>query len=205
MLAAEDPACRDEVTWNLERSVSALDAMLNAHDSQRAHQLAAEQGQGKKRSWDTDVLVHCLLAFRHCRSRHARDTQNLFQHMVSSLVPKPLQAFVREASLQPPGSVVLSRSLVSIDATLSLVHGEHIEAYDGPIYLYADASVQAKVDWFNSMYDYISQSEVKPCFEAVHELVRLASTFLEMCSAEAEDDVQGKLQLAHMRSHTHTV
>lgn len=93
-----------------------------------------------------------------------------------------------------PSASLASKRALAFDAALSWVHGELVQEQKGPIYMYADSSVQAKTDWLLSMYDWISDTNLEPCFSAVHTLMDSSKDFQEI-SATTDEDGDEELEL----------
>ena len=82
---------------------------------------------------------------------------------------------------------MLSKRLVALDAAVARVFAKQMESVEGPAYLWADSSVQARVDWLLSTFDYIHRHDLFECYEAAIVLRKRVSGCESVCESDAED------------------
>ena len=68
------------------------------------------------------------------------------EQTLQAFVPAQCRPSVEHMLNNWPSPAVLSKRLVALDASVARVFAKQMESFEGPAYLWADSSVQARVD-----------------------------------------------------------
>ena len=156
----------EEYRLKLQRCLLAFDGVVEANEEAYAAQALDSVGkvaQRRKSQMQTaEQLVSCLFAVRFARSRARASVEQMFTFLVDGMVPRSLQTIVKDLSLRCPSNAKLTRRQIAVDAALCDTHRKVLHSCAGGgenwndvvAVQWADSSVQAKVDWLLSMFDY---------------------------------------------------
>ena len=167
----------------LGRAVTALSNYISHLETT----CAGIEARKKKPKLDPSRMVHAILALKFVRNRQDVHVRTLVDQLFKALLPSPLEAALAPLANNLPSTSVASKALLPLDMALSATRGDLDRQHGGPVFLFCDASVQAKVDWLLSMYDVIPTQHVRDAFESVHALCRGELKFRQQLALASHD------------------
>jgi len=183
ILAAAGPDEHSQAVLELEDTVSRLD-----HFSKPPRNL--------KSSYDLHTLVTTLMTAALVRNKS--DMKNVILRSLEAAVLEHSRSYLKElvAQVRVPSSATLSRHQLRIDAALCCLWQQRLLGTGNVLYVWADSSPQAGVDWLLSIVQIIPSTSLIECAQVVQIL---AASAFELCKAAAAEDTEKMVQIAEDR------
>ena len=183
----DDDEERQSCQLSIEEHVMRLDVV-------RARSEVAKQDRKNKVTRSKESLLYAL-----CASMFLRDRKNLkeaFQLTVKSLPTVLAGLDPSRPDLKPPDASMVSRAQVEVDSALCGYWKSEFKANDYIVWLWADSSPQAGLDWLMSMFRLVKATELESCVQAAGLLRKSVESFAE---AVHEQDVAKMQQVVEER------
>ena len=185
----DDEEARQNCQLNMEEHVMRLDHM-------RARCEVAKQDRMHKVTRSKESLLYAL-----CASMFLRDRKNLkdaFQLTLKSLPTVLAGLDPSQADVKPPDASMVSRAQVEVDSALCGYWQREFKANDYIVWLWADSSARAGLDWLMSMFRLVKATELESFVQAADVLRKSVQSFAE---AAREQDI-GKMQQVVEERHS---